>query len=340
MGNINTTKNLILQISNSIGIYTLICEEDGLHKVYNLFVDINDDNLILTIMSLQNDKSYSTEVELNIFKRMDLFSQSANINHIKSVIEASLIDKALRVEENHSNIRLIFFTMKGDKVEYFIFDPKVNNSSKKQDISVISSNPLLESFISGDNIEAYLTENSWLKIIIKLFNDGKYEDALKVIGEEEKDVIYLYFKGLCQFKLENYVDALFTLNNLSNKVEVDLSVYINKCKTDLKGKEYVLREEALRLSDKDKKIECLNIAVKINPAYDIAYDDKGVVLLNMGKPEEAINCFNKAIELNPTRILAYKHKGLALMTLKNYDEAIECFDKACDNYEKELCSVI
>jgi tetratricopeptide (TPR) repeat protein len=55
---------------------------------------------------------------------------------------------------------------------------------------------------------------------------------------------------------------------------------------------------------------------------------KGVALKNLGKHNEAIECYDKAIKIDPNYALAWNNKDLALYNLGKYNESIECYDKA------------
>jgi hypothetical protein len=59
MGNLNIKGNVKLTTSNSADIYTLIIE-DEIHKGYNLFIDVSGKRLKITVISLQNGRTYTT----------------------------------------------------------------------------------------------------------------------------------------------------------------------------------------------------------------------------------------------------------------------------------------
>ena len=66
-------------------------------------------------------------------------------------------------------------------------------------------------------------------------------------------------------------------------------------------------EEAIK--DYDKVIE-------LNPQYDGAHYNRGVVKNYLGYYEEAIKDFDKAIELDPKNAKAFMKKGKALESLE------------------------
>lgn len=71
-----------------------------------------------------------------------------------------------------------------------------------------------------------------------------------------------------------------------------------------------------------------NMAIEIDPLMYDAWNNKGYLLLAMGKNDEAIKCFDKAIEINPQYVGAWNNKGLALKLLGRTSEANAAFSKA------------
>ena len=59
-----------------------------------------------------------------------------------------------------------------------------------------------------------------------------------------------------------------------------------------------------------------------------AWNNKGLVLYELGNHEKATEAYEKAIEINPQYSEAWNNKGLVLYKLGNYEKAIEAYDKA------------
>ena len=78
-------------------------------------------------------------------------------------------------------------------------------------------------------------------------------------------------------------------------------------------------EEAIQDHDK---------AIKLNPKFASAYNNRGIVKTDLGRHEEAIKDFDKAIEINPKYTIAYNNRGFAKAKLEQYREAIKDYDKA------------
>lgn len=72
-------------------------------------------------------------------------------------------------------------------------------------------------------------------------------------------------------------------------------------------------------------------AISLNPEYDLALNNLGVVYLDgLGKTEEALNYFNKALKVNPNYALAYFNQGRAYQILNNKTDAANAFQMAVD----------
>jgi tetratricopeptide (TPR) repeat protein len=69
-------------------------------------------------------------------------------------------------------------------------------------------------------------------------------------------------------------------------------------------------------------------ALAINPHYDLALNNKGVALDNLGNHTGAILYYDKALTINPKYEDALYNKGYDLAALGNHTGAIEHFDKA------------
>ena len=65
----------------------------------------------------------------------------------------------------------------------------------------------------------------------------------------------------------------------------------------------------------------------INPAYDVAWNNKGNTLARMGRYREALDCYNRAIDLNPAYKDAWMNKGYVLIKLDRCTEAKECAEQ-------------
>ncbi|MBC7101588.1 tetratricopeptide repeat protein [Methanothermobacter sp. KEPCO-1] len=120
---------------------------------------------------------------------------------------------------------------------------------------------------------------------------------------------------------EEYEKAINVYRLLISKTEKDL-FNIGFCFTQ--NKEY---QKALKYYDK---------ALKINPEYAEAWNNKGIILKELKKYKKALKCYNKALEINPELIEAWNNKGTTLQELGKYEEALECYNKALEINQKSI----
>jgi tetratricopeptide (TPR) repeat protein len=69
-------------------------------------------------------------------------------------------------------------------------------------------------------------------------------------------------------------------------------------------------------------------AIKLDPKYSSAWNNKGQVFGGQDKYEEAIKAFDEAIRLEPRYAAAWNNKGVALNRLGRIIEADAAFAKA------------
>lgn len=72
-------------------------------------------------------------------------------------------------------------------------------------------------------------------------------------------------------------------------------------------------------------------AIELNPNYDIAQNNLGVIYLDgLGTPDESLYYFKSAIEVNPNYTLAYFNAGRALQAMNENEEAASYYQMAMD----------
>src|SRR6516164_9379386 len=85
--------------------------------------------------------------------------------------------------------------------------------------------------------------------------------------------------------------------------------------------------EPARLTS-SSNIASLTEAIKSNPNDPQAYNMRGSVLAQAGKPDEALADFNKAISLDPNYGQAYANRGLIYRHSKKLDLAMADYERA------------
>ena len=80
----------------------------------------------------------------------------------------------------------------------------------------------------------------------------------------------------------------------------------------------------------DQAIADFTSAIKINPAYAAAYNNRGVVWLNRNNFNKAIADCGKAIEINPRYTKAFYNRGLGLKANGEVEQAVDDFARAIE----------
>ena len=90
-----------------------------------------------------------------------------------------------------------------------------------------------------------------------------------------------------------------------------------------------------QLADKQGAIEDYNQAIKINPNYADAYYNRGNSRSDLGDKEGAIKDYTQAIKINPNFAEAYGNRGIIRSVLGNRQAAIADFNKAARLFEQQ-----
>jgi tetratricopeptide (TPR) repeat protein/tRNA A-37 threonylcarbamoyl transferase component Bud32 len=119
---------------------------------------------------------------------------------------------------------------------------------------------------------------------------------------------------------------------LSSDIPKQLNTLVMKCLEKEPSKRY---QDFKSLMDElsEMYFQLTRERIKEEPPQDLAaweWNNKGVALDNLGKPQEAIECYDRALEINPRYAGAWYNKGTALDDLGKYQEAIVCYDEALE----------
>ena len=86
----------------------------------------------------------------------------------------------------------------------------------------------------------------------------------------------------------------------------------------------------------EEGIECLDMALSINPNNEVAWVTKGNAYSKMGDFENALESYNNALIINPRYVIAWNNRGNAFAREKKYVEALKSYNRAIklnSNYE-------
>jgi Flp pilus assembly protein TadD len=86
------------------------------------------------------------------------------------------------------------------------------------------------------------------------------------------------------------------------------------------------KAKALNYSNQKKAIKYLNKAIKLQPDYADAYNERGIAFTQLGQKQKAIEDFNKAISLNPQDANFYNNRGIVYFQLGQYQRTIDDYN--------------
>jgi lipoprotein NlpI len=75
-----------------------------------------------------------------------------------------------------------------------------------------------------------------------------------------------------------------------------------------------------------KSLQLLEAAIKIDKNYLPAWNNKGVVLLELEEYQDALDSFDQVIRLNPGDNLAWYNKGYVQQILEDYKDSVNSLD--------------
>jgi len=73
-----------------------------------------------------------------------------------------------------------------------------------------------------------------------------------------------------------------------------------------------------------------NRAIEEEPDVDMAYINKGVLLMDMNRYDEALTCLDKAIELDSENALSWYNAGVIYKELGDEAKSVACYDRASE----------
>lgn len=93
---------------------------------------------------------------------------------------------------------------------------------------------------------------------------------------------------------------------------------------------YEQAENARKAGKPLRAIELYTRAIKLDPKYFDAYNNRSAVFSALGRLDEALSDCSKVIELNPDYMPAYANRGRIFQSKNQHDKAVEDFKKAIE----------
>jgi tetratricopeptide (TPR) repeat protein len=150
-----------------------------------------------------------------------------------------------------------------------------------------------------------------LGVNFELTPDG--EEDLKKRGANEQAIIAIQKKGL-----EFAKERPGTGSSRDTKPTTEQVRLVNLGAGMIRQQKY---QEALEQSER---------ALKLNTAYDKAWDLQGDALRGLKRFGEAVTSYDRALAINPVDAFVWSKKALALTDLSRHEEAVQSFERALD----------
>ena len=93
--------------------------------------------------------------------------------------------------------------------------------------------------------------------------------------------------------------------------------------------------EFLRRGENTKALEFFDKALQFDGTFFPAWNNKGVLLLELKDYENAEKCFEQAIRFNPADKMALYNRGYTLLYLEDYEKSVELFEFFVENISKK-----
>ena len=153
----------------------------------------------------------------------------------------------------------------------------------------------------------------------KLFDEEKYEEALKAFHQALKDedhTLSLYGRALSYFKMQRFQEAIQDFDKLLNLIPNN-ATYLSERGVAL----HLAGNNQAALQDFDK-------AVELEPDNPYRYSSRAYIKDRMKDFQGSVDDYTKAIELDPEDAISYNNRGLVEEKLGYKDKAKKNFDIA------------
>ena len=109
---------------------------------------------------------------------------------------------------------------------------------------------------------------------------------------------------------------------------------------DLAKLHYDRAVEYANKGDYDRAIDDFSAAIRLDPKYDPAFNNRGAAYLAKGENDRAFADFSEAIRLNPTDPDYYNNRGSSWQLKGDYDRAIVDYNEAIRLSPKDPCPLL
>ena len=141
----------------------------------------------------------------------------------------------------------------------------------------------------------------------------------------------LFIQARFYFNLEKYSSALRIYFKIINCFENYDEVLESNYKDRYFARSYYKTALTLYyLNRYEEAIDYYSKAIEINPLYEKAFINKGIILAKLMAFDEALYSFNMALEINDKSEISYFNIGIIYSRLERYEDALYYFNKASE----------
>jgi tetratricopeptide (TPR) repeat protein len=118
------------------------------------------------------------------------------------------------------------------------------------------------------------------------------------------------------------------IDNIYTPAKLNLIIVNEIFSKQIKGEAAKLYFQSIvfgNLNNPEGKIQMLNEALKIDPDFSLAYNERGIVNAQKNLYKEAISDYEVALKFHPELSEIYINKALSCDKLEKYTEAIEAY---------------
>jgi tetratricopeptide (TPR) repeat protein len=269
----------------------------------NPYDDSYIDTLLSALDTIKHSHNYTEAIDI-LDHAIELDSSDYSAYLLKAIF---LNDMG----EHEESLKFIKTVLKLGPENSQIFLNKISNRSNEEEIGFLSH------FVHVSNFYSYTY--TFKGRVLSLM--GEHQEAIRAF-DKAIEVNPNYSKAY-----SNKGNALTQLSNYDEAISCfEKSIELNR---DCKFTYYNLANTLKIMNRYEDALDNYNKAISLSQDKEsvLFYNNKGLVLLDMGRREEAVECFEKCLKLeeNPT---AYLNKAIALMGLNNYEEVLKCVDSS------------
>ncbi len=189
----------------------------------------------------------------------------------------------------------------------------------------IISESYKKDFYNESDLRGNLTGNVGFKYVATVTAEIDTSDLQNYIQRDYKEKSTLAEQAKSSQKNISEINKnIADLNNTAkNKTSEEIQSEVQKIDSKILAEQkFNEGNELYYQKNYQGAISKYNDAIKLNPNYADAYNNRGAAYDELKNYQQAISDYNQSIKLNPNNATAYFNRGLTYANLQNYQQAI------------------